>query len=41
LGGPKGRFWLLGWGWGSEGFGLLNEAYSAVKDPVFTKRLFG
>jgi hypothetical protein len=36
----NGRMWQEGRGWGSEGFGLLNEAYSAVKDQVFTKRLF-
>ena len=36
----NGRVWQAD-GWGKEGFGLLDETYSVVKDPVFTKRLFG
>jgi hypothetical protein len=35
----NGRMWRDG-GWVNEGFGLLDETYSAVRDPAFAGRLF-
>jgi hypothetical protein len=37
----NGRMWQDGRGWGEESFGLLDETYSFIKNPVFTGRLFG
>jgi hypothetical protein len=37
----NGRQWQEERGWDNEWFGLLNEAYSAVKDRGFTQSLFG